>query len=112
DGVMVQRGRCHQSFLLDAERQDTVVGKGQVTRPSAPPQAEVEAIEEIPPVERLVDLDLCMAYSGPRKNYHNDPEEARKLGFPDVVVQGTMSTTFISEMLTNHFGAGWYRGGK
>ena len=31
-------------------------------------------------------------------------EEAKKLGFPDVVVQGTMSTTFISEMLTNRFG--------
>ncbi len=38
---------------------------------------------------------MCQRYSGPARNYHNDREEAHKLGFPDIVVQGTMSTCFI-----------------
>jgi acyl dehydratase len=71
-----------------------------------------EPIEVLEPVRRVASLDLCMAFSGPKKNYHNDPEEARKLGFPDVVVQGTLSTVFISEMLTNRFGLGWLAGGR
>jgi hypothetical protein len=37
---------------------------------------------------------------------------AIKLGFPDVVVQGMMSTCFLSEMMTNRFAAGWLAGGK
>ncbi len=28
------------------------------------------------------------------------------------MVQGTLSTTFISEMMTKRFGAGWIAGGK
>jgi acyl dehydratase len=110
---MVSRGRCHQSFLVDVDPASTVVGKGgQEKRGARPPEPAGEPIEVIPPVDRVVSLDLCTAYSGPRKNYHNDLEEARKLGFPDVVVQGTLSTTFISEMLTNRFGGGWFEGGR
>jgi hypothetical protein len=37
---------------------------------------------------------------------------AIKLGFPDIVVEGMMSTCFLSEMMTNRFGAGWIAGGK
>ncbi|MBI5949407.1 MAG: hypothetical protein HY875_14810 [Chloroflexi bacterium] len=109
--VMVARGRCHQSFLLDVDPNATVVGKD---KPRAKPAAEEPGapLEVLEPVEKVVDLDLCMAFSGPKKNYHNDREEAKKLGFPDVVVQGTMSTTFISEMLTKRFGAGFFRGGR
>jgi hypothetical protein len=109
-GVMVSRLRCHQSFLLDVDPNATVVDKG--TAKVRRDEAVVERLEELEPVEKVVDLDLCMAFSGPRKNYHNDREEAKKLGFPDVVVQGTMSTTFISEMMTRRFGKGWLEGGR
>jgi len=111
DNVMVARGRCHQSFLLDVDPNATVVGKDKA-RPKASAEAPSAPIEVLEPVEKLVDLDLCMAFSGPNKNYHNDREEAKNLGFPDVVVQGTMSTTFIAEMLTKRFGAGFFRGGR
>jgi hypothetical protein len=37
---------------------------------------------------------------------------ARALGFPDVVVQGMMSICFISALMTDTFGAGWFCGGK
>ena len=55
---------------------------------------------------------MCSKFSGPSKNYHNDKEMAIKWGFPDIVVQGMMSTCFLSEMMTNRFGAGWLAGGK
>lgn len=111
--VMVARGRCHQSFLLDVDESAEVVNrdsaKAKAARPDEGPKPEIEQLE---PVRKVADLALCMAFSGPRKNYHNDPAEAKKLGFPDVVVQGTMSTTFISELLTNRFGMGWIAGGR
>lgn len=113
EDVMVARGRCHQSFLLDVDPAAMVVDKDQAAKKA--PRAEepkVEPLEVLEPVRKVADLELCMAFSGPNKNYHNDREEAKKLGFPDVVVQGTMSTTFISEMLTNRYGMGWIAGGK
>jgi acyl dehydratase len=51
-------------------------------------------------------------FSGPAKNYHTDREEAKKLGFPNIVVQGMMSTCFISQVMQDHFGMGWFVGGK
>ena len=51
-------------------------------------------------------------FSGPGKNYHTDAEEARKLGFPHIVVQGMMSTCFVSQVMQDHFGMGWLAGGK
>ncbi|MCC7089477.1 MAG: MaoC family dehydratase [Chloroflexi bacterium] len=113
EDVMVARGRCHQSFLLDVDAAATVVDKDQAAK-KAPraEEARAEPVEVLEPVRKVADLELCMAFSGPNRNYHNDREEAKKLGFPDVVVQGTMSTTFISEMLTNRFGMGWIAGGK
>jgi hypothetical protein len=51
-------------------------------------------------------------FSGPGKNYHTDKAEALKLGFPNIVVQGMMSTCFVSEVMQNEFGLGWLTGGK
>ena len=111
--VMVARGRCHQSFLLDVDENTTVVDKSasQTKAPRVESQPP-ETLELLEPVAKVADIELCTAFSGPNRNYHNDREEAKKLGFPDVVVQGTMSTTFISEMLTNRFGMGWIEGGR
>ena len=66
----------------------------------------------LPRLDKDVTLEMCQKFSGPSKNYHNDIEEARKLGFPDIVVQGMMSLCFLSEMMTRRFGEGWYVGGR
>jgi acyl dehydratase len=51
-------------------------------------------------------------FSGPGRNYHTDAEEARKLGFPTIVVQGMMTTCFIAELMLNRFGMGFLAGGR
>ena len=51
-------------------------------------------------------------FSGPGKNYHTDREQAKKLGFPNIVVQGMMSTCFVSQVMQDSFGMGWIEGGK
>jgi hypothetical protein len=73
---------------------------------------EGPALEELAPLTKDVTLEMCDRFSGPARNYHNDIEEARKLGFPDIVVQGMMSLCFLSELLTRRFGPGWYLGGR
>ncbi len=112
-GRILNRGRTHQSFLLDAKGEGVVVDKDREKRSDR--RFDVEAggaIEEIAGPEKHITIEMCQKFSGPHKNYHNDVEEARKLGFPDIVVQGMMPLCFISEMMTNRFGEGWYAGGR
>lgn len=113
DGAVVARGRTHQSFLQQTTNEGIVVDKAREKSSERRFDADVScAIEEIPVVRKSITDDMCFKFSGPFRNYHNDREMAVKLGFPDVVVQGMMSTCFLSEMLTNRFGGGWLASGK
>lgn len=113
DGRPLARVATHQSFLPPEQTEGTVVARGAEKAKERRVDAdEAQVLETLEPVHKLVDQAMCDAYSGPRRNYHNDLEESRKLGFPEIVVQGTMSTCFISEVMTRHFGAGWWQGGR
>jgi acyl dehydratase len=113
DDRVVARQRTHQSFLLETTNDGVVIDKAR--EKSSGRRFEVDtsgAIEELTAVRKQITLDMCWKFSGPAKNYHNDKEMAIRLGFPDVVVQGMMSTCFLSEMMTNRFGGGWLSAGK
>ena len=113
DGRLCVRSRTHQSFLREAVTTSLVFGKErekEIGRRFDVGQGTI--LEALSPIQKEVDLDMCIHFSGPGKNYHTDREEAIKLGFPEVVVQGMMSICFISELLTRRFGEGWYCGGK
>jgi len=113
DGRMLNRGRTHQSFLLDPANAGTVVDKEREKRTDRRFEVgEGEVIESIAGPVKEVTLEMCQLFSGPRKNYHNDVDEARKLGFPDIVVQGMMPLCFVSEMMTKRFREGWFAGGR
>lgn len=113
DGRLLNRGRTHQSFLLDKGRTGLIVDKEREKRGDRRFEVgEGEALEEIPALQKEVTLAMCKAFSGPAVNYHNDVEAAKKLGFPDIVVQGMMTLCFLSQMMTQRFGAGWYVGGR
>jgi acyl dehydratase len=111
DGRLLNRGRTHQSFvqatsgvIVDKEREKRADRTFTV--------GESPVLKEVAGPDKQVTHEMCMAFSGPNKNYHTDVEEARKLGFPDIVVQGMMSLCFISEMMTSTFGGGWFQGGR
>ncbi|MGA2409240.1 MAG: hypothetical protein ABSG46_02485, partial [Candidatus Binataceae bacterium] len=113
DGRVMQRSRTHQSFLIEAASG----GSFAVDRAREKSSARVFDIgkrggEAIAAPMRTVSQAMCMAFSGPGRNYHTDAEEARKLGFPDIVVQGMLSVCLIAEMMTHRFGLGFMTGGR
>ncbi len=112
DGRIVSRSRTNQSFLLDTGL-GTVVDKKREKRSDRRFEVNAqESLEDIRGLSKDVTLEMCQKFSGPSKNYHNDIEAARALGFPDIVVQGMMTLCFLSQMMMVRFGAGWYEGGR
>jgi acyl dehydratase len=111
---LVQRSRTHQSFLISAEQG----GNGfAVDREREKSSGRVFKVGERggEPIEapmRPITQAMCMAFSGPARNYHTDADEAKKLGFPDIVVQGMFSVCMVAEMMTRRFGLGFLVGGK
>ena len=113
EGQLRVRGRTHQSFLAQVPTAGAgfVVDRGSAAR--KPRRALGEgAGPELEPVELLVDREVCWRFSGPSVNYHTDPDEARKLGFPAIVVQGMLSTCVLSQVMAQEFGHGWFAGGR
>ncbi len=112
DGRLRQRGRTHQSFVFEIDKQSMAVDKAREKRADRRFATATDAFEEeIAPLEKPVTIEMCKTFS-PGTNYHNDAEEAKKLGFPDIVVQGMMPVCFLSEFMTRRFGEGWYAGGR
>ena len=114
-GALLVRGHTHQSFLPPAETAGQggfVVDAGTAKKKAPPPPFPTATGPELSPLKKTVDQRRCWMFSGPGRNYHNDREQAEKLGFPDIVVQGMMSTCFVSQLMQNHFGEGWLRGGR
>ena len=78
----------------------------------ANPPFPVASGRDLEPAELTMDEHRCWLFSGPKANYHNDREEARKLGFPNIVVQGMLSTCLVSRVMQQAFGMGWLEGGR
>jgi hypothetical protein len=111
DGRLLQRGRTHQSFLLEVAGDQLAVDKEREKRADSRFETAAQFEEEIAPLKKPVSIDMCKTFS-PGTNYHNEIEEAKKMGFPDIVVQGMMPVCFLSELMTRRFGEGWYAGGR
>ena len=84
----------------------------EATRTRSRHPSDGESLEIFGPVTKFVDKAVADQYSGLKPNYHNDLEAASDLGFPDIVVQGTLSLSYICELLTKRFGAGLFVGGR
>jgi hypothetical protein len=117
-GHLLVRSRTHQSFLppRDASSGDGYViddgtAKKKAKKVERPPFPSATGAD-LTPVAKTIDERRCWMFSGPGRNYHTDREQAEKLGFPDIVVQGMMSTCFVSEVMQRAFGLGWMAGGK
>ena len=114
-GQLLVRGQTHQSFLPPKDDQEAggfVVDEKTAKKKAAPPPFPTATGPELASLSKTIDDRRCWMFSGPGANYHTDREQAKKLGFPTIVVQGMMSTCFVSELMQNHFGMGWLRGGR
>jgi len=124
-GQLLVRGRTHQSFLPEepqgseeeqsggeSEKKGFVVDEGQSRKKPARPPFPTAQGPELAPLKKTVDARRCWMFSGPGKNYHTDKEQAQNLGFPNIVVQGMMSTCFVSQLMLDEFGMGWLEGGR
>jgi acyl dehydratase len=113
-GQIMSRSRTHQSFLLDANkpREGFVIDRSREkdsTRSFKIGERGGAPIEA--PMRRITE-EMCMAFSGPARNYHNDRQKAIELGFPEIVVQGMLSVCVIAGMMTRRFGLGFIVGGR
>ncbi len=115
DGRLLVRGRTHQSFLPPAKegpRDGFVVDESTAKKKAPRPPFPTATGADLESVSKQVDQRRCWMFSGPQRNYHNDRAEAAKLGFPNIVVQGMMSTCFVAQVMQKAFGPGWLVGGK
>ena len=114
-GALLVRGRTHQSFLppkREGEGAGFVVDEGTAKKKEPRAPFPTATGKDLAPVTKTVDARRCWMFSGPGRNYHTDAEAAKQLGFPNIVVQGMMSTCFVSEVMLREFGLGWLQGGK
>jgi acyl dehydratase len=114
-GRLVTRLRVHQSFLIEQPAGGTE--KFAVDRARERTAGRVFKVGERggEPIEapmRRITEPMCIAFSGPSRNYHTDRAAAREWGFPDIVVQGMLSVCLIAEMMTRRFAMGFICGGR
>ena len=113
---LLVRSRTHQSFLPEGQtspdKGDFVVDEKTAKKKAARPPFPTATGPDLESIEKTIDERRCWMFSGPGRNYHTDREQAKKLGFPNIVVQGMMSTCFVSEVMERAFGDGWLVGGR
>ena len=116
DGRLLVRGRTHQSFLPERKEEspgeDFVVDKDSSAQKKQRAPFPTAEGDDLISFEKQIDERRCWMFSGPGANYHTDREQAQKLGFPTIVVQGMMSTCFVSQVMHEAFVEGWVSGGK
>jgi hypothetical protein len=116
DSRLLVRGRTHQSFLPEKtgepENSGFVVDAKTAKKKEARPPFPSASGPDLICFEKLIDERRCWMFSGPEANYHTNREQALKLGFPNIVVQGMMSTCFVSQVMHESFEEGWLCGGK
>jgi acyl dehydratase len=114
-GRLCARSQHTQSFLADPSVTGIVVARGrekQAGRAFVSSELEGDVLRTLAGARQVVTAERCNRFSSGRANYHNDVAEAEKLGFKEVVVQGTFSICFLSDMLTEAYGEGWFLGGR
>jgi acyl dehydratase len=114
EGALVSRSRTHQSFLLPEQtrKEGFVVDQAREKDAKRSFRVGERGGEPIDAPMRKVAEEMCMAFSGPARNYHTDRQKAIELGFPEIVVQGMLSVCLVAEMMTRRFGLGFLAGGK
>ena len=109
-GQLVARSEHHQSFLAE-QTSGQVALRDPAAKEGAQQHAEPSGEPLSLELHKRFSVDMCNEYFYKRPNYHNDKTASRELGFGDVVIGGRMTLSCVTELLTRHFGRGFYQGG-
>jgi len=110
-GKLIARSVHHQSFLAEQTSGEVTLrdpaakegGRGHVE-----PSGEPLSLE----LRKTFTDAMCNEFFYRSRNYHNDKEASRELGFGNTVIGGRMTLSCVTELLTRHFGRGFYVGGQ
>jgi len=110
-GQLVAHSVHHQSFLAgqtsgEVALRDPSAKEG--ARQHAEPAGEPLSLE----LRKTFTEAMCDDFFFKSRNYHNDKEASKELGFRDTVIGGRMTLSCVTELLTRHFGRGFYEGGR
>jgi acyl dehydratase len=109
-GQLVARSVHHQSFLAE-QTSGAVALRDPKAKEGAQQHAEPGGTPLSLVLKKAFTEEMCEAFFYRSRNYHNDKEASQKLGFRDVVIGGRMTLSCVTELLTRHFGRGFYLGG-
>jgi len=110
-GQLIARSVHHQSFL--AEQTSGEVALRDPTGKEGARQAVEASGEPLSLVLRKTFTEaMCNEFFYKSRNYHNDRDASKQLGFGDTVIGGRMTLSCVTELLTRHFGRGFYLGGR
>ncbi len=109
-GQLVAHSIHHQSFLAEQTSGEVTLrdprakeGAGQYSEPTGEPLS----LE----LKKTFTEAMCNEFFYRSKNYHNDKDASQELGFRETVIGGRMTLSCVTELLTRHFGRGFYLGG-
>lgn len=110
-GNLVARGMHHQSFMPDQSSGEVAL-RDPKTKEGAKKHTEPTGEPLSLELKKTFTEEMCSEFFYTSRNYHNDKEESEKLGFREVVIGGRMTLSCVTELLTRHFGRGFYLGGR
>jgi acyl dehydratase len=110
-GQLVARSVHHQSFLAEQTSGEVTLrdpGAKEGARQHVEPAGEPLSLE----LRKTFSEDMCNEFFYKSRNYHNDKDASQALGFGNTVIGGRMTLSCVTELLTRHFGRGFYLGGR
>jgi acyl dehydratase len=110
-GHLIARSVHHQSFLAEQTSGEVTLrdpASKDGARHGDEPSGERLSIE----LRKTFTEAMCNEFFYRSRNYHNDKAASKELGFGDTVIGGRMTLSCVTELLTRHFGRGFYLGGR
>jgi len=109
-GQLVARSVHHQSFLAEQTSGEVTLrdpGAKEGARQNVEPSGQPLSLE----LRKTFSEAMCDEFFYKSRNYHNDKDASKELGFGNTVIGGRMTLSCVTELLTRHFGRGFYLGG-
>ena len=111
DGQLVAHSIHHQSFLAE-QKSGEVTLRDPAAKEGAREHGEAKGEPLSLELRKTFTEAMCNDFFFRSRNYHNDKAASKELGFGDTVIGRRMTLSCVTELLTRHFGRGFYLGGK